>query len=155
MNYTLRFPFRLAPGYQVDGLEESREFNVDGLSWLFEVKSKSGYYVLKVIGLDSEPVCQDFLRRLRSGFNWLLLEGGMAVEVTPTFDKVTYAFDPEATARNLERNCGLPYKGPVDGLVKENFPSCFPSEKNISLDWGSVKYEGNPPRQTLLTISVQ
>jgi len=69
MNYTLRFPFRLAPGYQVDGLEESREFNVDGLSWLFEVKPKSGYYVFKVIGLDSEPVCQDFLRRLRSGFN--------------------------------------------------------------------------------------
>jgi len=69
MNYTLRFPFRLAPGYQVDGQEESREFNVDGLSWLFEVKPKSGYYVFKVIGLDSEPVCQDFLRRLRSGFN--------------------------------------------------------------------------------------
>ncbi len=131
MSYTLRFPFKLAPGYQIDGLEESREFKVDGLSWLFEVNSKSDYYVLKVNGLYSESACQEFLRHLWSGFNWLLLKRGVAAKLNPTLDKVTYAPDPEAAAKNLERNFKLPYRGPVDGLVNGSSPSCYPSEKNI------------------------
>lgn len=129
MNYTLRFPFRLAPGYEISGLGEPCEFMVDDLSWVFECKS--GYYVLKVTGFDSEAACRDYLQRLCSGFNWLLLKRGVAVKVTLTFDKVTYASDPEAAARNLERSWGLPYKGPVDGLVNKNMPSVYPSHKNI------------------------
>jgi len=131
MSYTVRFPFKLAPGYQLDGLEEPCEFKVAGLSWLFEFNPKSGYYLLKVNDLDSEAACQDFLRQLWSGFNWLLLKRGVAVKATLTFDKVTYASDPETAARNLERSLGLPYKGPVDGLVNANLPSFYSSEKSI------------------------
>lgn len=131
MNYTLRFPFRLALGYEIDILKESSEFTVDDLSWIFEYDSKSGYYVLKVIGLDSEAASQDYLHRLWSGFNWLLLKRGVAVKATLAFDKVTYASDPEAAARNLEQMMKLPYKGPVDGLVNKGMPSTYPSQKNI------------------------
>lgn len=133
MKYTLRFPFRLAPGYEIDVLKKPSEFTVDDLSWVFEYDSKPGYYVLKVIGLDSEAASQDYLHRLWSGFNWLLLKRGVAVKATLTFDKVAYASDPEAAARNLERKWGLPYKGPIDGLVNENSPSVYPSHKNIRL----------------------
>lgn len=133
MNYTLRFPFRLASGYKIDVLKEPSEFTVDALSWVFEYDSKSDYYVLKVMGLDSEAASQDYLHRLWSGFNWLLLKRGVAVKTTLTFDKVDYAPDPEAAARNLERKWGLPYKGPIDGLVNENSPSVYPSHKNIRL----------------------
>ena len=129
MNYTLRFPFRLAPGYEIGGLEEPHEFTVDNLSWVFEHKPK--YYLLKVTGFVSETACRDYLQHLCSGFNWLLLKRGVAVKVTTTFDKVTYASDPEATARGLEQSWGLPYEGPVDGLVNENMPSTYPSNKNI------------------------
>lgn len=138
MSHTLRFPFKLAPGYQIDGLEESREFKVDGLSWLFEVNSKSDYYVLKVNGLYSESACQEFIRHLCFGFNWLLLKRGVAAKLNPTLDKVTYALDPEAVARNLERKVKLPYKGPVDGFVNGSSSSCYPSEKNINfIEMGS------------------
>jgi hypothetical protein len=50
MDYTLRFPFRLTPGYEISGLQEPCEFKVGGLSWAF--KYVSGYYVLKVTGLE-------------------------------------------------------------------------------------------------------
>lgn len=129
MDYTLRFPFELAPGYCISGLEEPFEFMVDGLSWVIEYRRN--HYVLKVTGLDSEATCQDYLKHVWFGFNWLLLKRGIPVKVNLTFDKVTYASDPEAAARNLERKMGLPYKGPVDGLVNENFPSTYPSHKNI------------------------
>lgn len=131
MSHTLRFPFKLPPGYQIDGLEESHEFKVDGLSWLFEVIPKSDYYVLNVKGLYSESTCHEFLRHLCSGFNWLLLKRGVAAKLNLTLGKVTYAPDPEAAARTLERKVKLPYKGPVDGLVDGTLPSCYPSEKSI------------------------
>lgn len=129
MNYTLRFPFRLPLGYEISSLAKPCEFKVDDLSWIFQYTS--GYYVLKVTGLDSEAACRDYLQRLWSGFNWLLLKGGVAVKATLTFGKVTYASDPEAAARNLERTMKLPYKGPVDGLVDASMPSAYPSHKNI------------------------
>jgi len=129
MNYTLRFPFRLPLGYEISSLAEPCEFKVDDLSWIFQYKS--GYYVLKVTGLDSKAACRDYLQRLWSGFNWLLLKRGVAVKATLTFDKVTYASDPEAAARNLERTMNLPYKDPVDGLVNASMPSAYPSHKNI------------------------
>jgi len=119
----------LAPGYEISDLREPCEFTVDDLSWVFEYES--GYYALKVTGLDSEAACHDYLRRLWSGFNWLLLKRGVAVKATLTFDKVTYASDPEAAARNLERKWNLPYKGPVDGLVNASKPSAYPSHQHI------------------------
>ena len=119
----------MAPGYEISGLEEPCEFTVDDLSWVFEYKS--GYYVLKVTGLDSEAACRDYLHHLWPGFNWLLLKRGVAIKATLTFDKVTYASDPEAAARNLERTMNLAYKGPVDGLVNAGIPSAYPSHKNI------------------------
>ncbi|MFC2032395.1 hypothetical protein ACFLUS_03400 [Chloroflexota bacterium] len=132
MSYTLRFPFKLAPGCQIDGLEESREFKVDDLSWLFEVNSKLDYYVLKVNGLYSEPACQEFLPHLCSGFNWLLLKRGITAKLNPILSRVTYPPDPEAAARNLEQKLGLLYKGPIDCMVIDDSPSCYPSEKNVS-----------------------
>ena len=101
MEYTLRFPFRLAQGYLISGLEEPCELMIDGLSWV--IQCKNDHYVLKVAGLDSEAACHDYLKRIWSGFNWLLLKRGVAVKAILTLDKVTYASDPEAAARNLER----------------------------------------------------
>ncbi len=131
MGYTLRFPFKLAPGYQLDGLEKPFETKVADLSWRFEVEPKSGSYMLNVTGLNSEYACHSFLSQLWSGFNWLLLKRGVAVEATLAFDKVTYASNPDIAARNLERNFALPYTGPIDGLVNASLPSFYPSEKNI------------------------
>lgn len=129
MNYTLRFPFSMAPGYEISGLEKPCEFTVDNLSWVFEYTS--GYYVLKVTGLDSESACRDYLHRLWSGFNWLLLKRGVAVKAILAFDKVAYPSDPEAVAKNLERTLKISFKGPVDGFANTGMPSAYPSQKNI------------------------
>jgi hypothetical protein len=72
MNYTLRVPFRLAPGYGISGIGEGLGFVVDKHSWSFECKS--GFYVLFITGFDSEASGRDYFSRLCSGFYWVLLK---------------------------------------------------------------------------------
>lgn len=130
MAYTLRFPFKLSPGNQLGGLEEPFEVTFNNLTWQLVFESESGY-LLKINGLDSEQACHNCLNQLWSGFNWLLLKRGLAVEATSKFNKVSYSSDPEAAARNLERSLGIAYEGPIDGSVNADGPYFYSSEKKI------------------------
>jgi hypothetical protein len=128
-SYMLRFPFRIAPGQEIQGLTESVERCVDGLTW--RLKHNPPLYILQVIGFTSEVAAQEYLKRLWAGFMWVLLSRGVAFEASFAFDKVTYVADPEAAAKNLEKNFGLPYSGPIDGLVNNNMPSVYSSQKRL------------------------
>lgn len=129
MTHTLRFPFRLPPGQQIADLAAPDHRVVDGLNWTLD--QKGAFYVLEVTGLASESACQEYVHQLWSGFNWLLLKRGVAAEASLKFDKVVYAPDPEEAARNLEKSFGLRNKRPVHGLVNDNMPAAYPSNKNI------------------------
>jgi hypothetical protein len=131
MTYTLRFPFELPLGQRIDGLDKSREFKVDELTWLFETGPNTGYFAVSIKGLESELACQEYLNRLWSGFNWLTLQKGLAIKAELVFDKVIYVTDPERAARNLERTLHVPYTGPIHGSVNERSPCYYPSDKNI------------------------
>jgi len=113
MTHTLRFPFRLPPGQQIADLAAPDHRVVDGLNWTLD--QKRAFYVLEVTGLASESACQEYVHQLWSGFNWLLLKRGVAEEAT----------------RNLEKSFGLRNKRPVHGLVNDNMPAAYPSNKNI------------------------
>lgn len=129
MTYTLRFPFRIPHEQQITDLAAPTHRVVDGLNWTLE--QKGDFYVLEVTGLASESACQEYVRELWSGFNWLLLRRGVAAEASLKFDKVVYAPDPEEAAKNLEGRFGLRNKGPVHGLVNDNMPAAYPSDMNI------------------------
>ena len=129
MTHTLRFPFRLPPGQQIADLAAPDHRVVEGLNWTLD--QKGAFYVLEVTGLASESACQEYVHQLWSGFNWLLLKRGVAAEASLKFDKVVYAPDPEEAARNLEKSFGLRNKRPVHGLVNDNMPAAYPSNKNI------------------------
>lgn len=129
MSYVLRFPFKLAPGRDIDGLEQPQEFNSSRGSWILERSGDS--FNLKIRNLDSEAASKDYLRLIWSGFNWLLLKERIAIKASLEFGRITYAEDPEMAARNLERTMGISYTGPVDGLGDGDKPITYPSGKAI------------------------
>lgn len=127
--YTLRFPFQIGPGQSITGFPDTTEHVIEGLIWRFEVKHP--YYVLKVIGFPVEAAAQIYAKRIWAGLMWTLLNKGIAFDATLSFDKVVYASNPQASADNLHKRFGLPERGPVDGLINDNAPAIYLSDKRI------------------------
>lgn len=129
MSYTLRFPFRLPPGQNIGDLDEPAIYSRNGLAW--SIERKLDLFLFKVVGLNSEEHCHQYAKRIWSGLNWLLLKTGVAPIVSLKFDRVAYAENAEEAARNLEREWGIPYSGPIHGLANEDMLCAHPSGQNI------------------------
>jgi hypothetical protein len=127
--YTLRFPFQVGPGQSISGFPDATEHIIDGLTWRFELKHP--YYLLKVIGFPTEAAAQTYAKQIWAGLMWTLLNKGIAFNATLIFDRVVYAPDPQAAADNLYRRFDLPKRGSVDGIINDNAPAIFPSDKRI------------------------
>lgn len=126
--YTLRFPFRLPPGREINIIDDSTSINDLNVSLTKEGK----YYVIYVSGFQTEDDAKKYEDNILAGLKWLLLENEFySIIENLDFDKVTYSLDPIKSAEILFRNWGIPVTKPVDGIVNENFPSVYPTEKNI------------------------
>jgi hypothetical protein len=87
--------------------------------------------VFEVQGFESEQAAKKYLDRLWAGLMWVLLHTGLAFNAIMEFDAVTYTEDPIRAAENLSKNFDIAIQGGVDGLVNGNWPSVYPSSKNI------------------------
>jgi hypothetical protein len=127
--YTLRFPFQLAPGREINDLDQPVERKIGNLT--FKLKHHEPYYVFEVQGFESEQAAKKYLDHLWAGLMWVLLHSGLAFNAIMEFDAVTYAEDPIKAAENLSKSLGVAIQGGVDGLVNGNWPSVYPSSKTI------------------------
>jgi hypothetical protein len=109
-----------------------------------------------VIGFSVEAEAQAYAKRIWNGLAWTLLSYGIPFEATLTFDRIVYASNPEAAADNLYKNFGLPNRGPVDGLVNDNAPAIYPSEKRIrTVGVGNPSVTISTPFDTFLSLMVE
>jgi hypothetical protein len=153
-SYTLRFPFQIGPNQLISDFPDATETNIDGLTWRFELKDP--YYVLKVIGFPVEAEAHTYAKRIWNGLTWSLLDYGIPFEATLTFDRVVFASDPQAAAENLHKNFGLLNRGPVDGLLNDNAPAIYPSEKRIrTVGVGNPTVTISTPFDTFLSLMVE
>ncbi len=70
-NYTLRFPFQLAPGQEVSGLEQPVEHELNNL--VLRLEYRDPFYVFSVQGFGSEESAKGFVDHLWAGLMWVLL----------------------------------------------------------------------------------
>ncbi len=128
MRYTLSFPFELAPGQQLSGLDKPIEREFESLS--LTIARQGGGYLLRAEGFTSEQEAQAFADRFRTALTWLLLKNGMAFNANLDFHKVAFG-----TAKDFDKSLGVN----IDGLADGNRPYVYPSNKHIgALLWGRV-----------------
>jgi len=145
--YTLKFPFRLAPGLEVGEDEASTTSGNLQLS----LTTSGPYCVLTVQGFPSEQEGRDYLSRVWAGLMWLLLNRELSTTSILEPQPVAYAEDPNKAAENLSKNFGLPIDGPVDGLIDGSRPAVYPTSKRLrTLTAGDVSFKLTTPRTSAL-----
>lgn len=129
LSFTLRFPFELAPGWEISGLGNPIERRLEGLTLRLERQGRM--HVLVVDSFDSEASAKAYASRIWAGLMWVALNRGVGFTASLDFDQVTFAADPDAAAANLSQAFGLAVDGGVDGLVDSRRPAVYPSGKRI------------------------
>jgi len=119
--YTLRFPFQLPPGREIQVGEISS--SVDGLTFVLE--KREPFYVFTIRGFPSEDRAKSYINNVWAGLMWVLMHYGLWPQAIWELSKVVYADDPNQAAKNLGFN------DPVDGLIDGNWPAVYPTEKRI------------------------
>jgi len=76
MTHTLKFPFRLPAGRDISGLDQPFTTSVGAFTWSIQRRLRG--FLVTVNGLESEKECYAYLKRMWSGFNWLLLKREIA-----------------------------------------------------------------------------
>ncbi len=104
--FTLRFPFQVAPGQEISGLDQPIERRLDGLTVRLERRAQ--YYLLKVEGFKTEDSAKAYLNRVWAGLMWALLSYGVAFTAELALGSVTYAADPEHAAANFSKSSASP-----------------------------------------------
>jgi len=154
VDFTLRFPFKVAPGQRIIGLEEACEQPVGPYVWQLEFKEP--LYVLTVSGLPNEEACHEYKHMLWAALMWVQLQRGIAFKAEHAFEKIRFSADPEQVARNLERSLGLPYRGPVHGLANSNFPVAYPSSKQLRFcTVGDATLTVGTPAKQVLDVALE
>lgn len=145
--YTLKFPFRLAPGREVG---EDEAFTTLGDLQL-SLSTNGQYCVLTVEGFPSEQEARDYLSRVWAGLMWLLLNRELSTTSTLEAQPVVYAEDPIKAAENLTKSFGLTIDGPVDGLIDGSRPAVYPTNKQLrTITGGNVSLKIIAPRASVL-----
>lgn len=119
--YTLRFPFALPRGKEIEVIEVSGE--LDGLT--FTLKKQDRFYVFTISVFSTEDSAKNYTNNVWAGLMWLLLHRGLPPNAVFEPGKVVYAKDPYQAAKNYG------FKHPVDGFIDGGQPAVYPTEKRI------------------------
>jgi hypothetical protein len=107
-----------------------RSFQFDGVK--IELCHEDGIQLLKIVGFRTEQAAEAFMPRVRTGFAFLLLNRGMAVNAEFELQKVHMADDPKQAAENLSKDFGgANLGGQVDGVLDGRRPAIYRSHGNF------------------------
>lgn len=125
--FSLRFPFKHVESSAISKLNEFESWNQNNLT--YKLKFEAPNHVLTVSGFANEIDAKKYLSNIKTGFQWLLLKYGFAIEANWDFRHVEYSDDPDAAAHNL---FGEDAKRPVEGLIDEDYPTVYPTGKKLA-----------------------
>jgi hypothetical protein len=144
MTFTLRFPFQLQTGQEIDDAKSPLTEYVDGLTVSFAKQGE--FYIFKIDGFASEEEAKAYISEIELALLILTINKDIAFNAEMRFDTVVYTDNPEEAGKNLSKSFGKIMKGPVDGLVNGNYPSVYPSNKRIStVTAGGLKVISSQP----------
>lgn len=127
MTYRLRLPFRST--HEVTDFATPICLSVSGVE--ASLQPHLPYVVLNLDGFDSESAAADALPFAWGAVMLASVLAGWGFQAESRLDRVTYADDPERAAENLQKNLGLPNRGPVHGVVNGDLPAMIPLEKTV------------------------
>lgn len=84
--YTLRFPFRLPPGREVEISQAVGEFN----SLTFSLEKHEPFYVLTIQGFPTKDTAERYINNVWAGLMWVVLHLGLWPEAIYEPQKVIY-----------------------------------------------------------------
>src|SRR3989339_331882 len=128
--YTLRFPFRLAPGQKFSNLENPYDFESLGLN--LRLWFQSGLYHFSVVGFPAEYAGKYFIPKLWGSLMWTLLQQGLSpiAELSP--QKIEFTEDPISSAENFSKSLGIKRKmDRLDCILDSGSPAVYDSDKAI------------------------
>jgi hypothetical protein len=125
MAYTVRFPFQLAKGRALSGLDQPVSQDKGGLT--FTLVRQGEWFIVTVSGFELEGQAEGFVPRVRAGLARVLLERGIAFNASTVIDKPVMAEDPVQAGINL----GFTDGQPVHGLVEGSTPSVFRTDLRV------------------------
>jgi hypothetical protein len=127
--YTLVFPFKIRPDYDIASLDSPVEYSLNGLTLILERKNE--YHKLKVTGFKTKEAAQAYVPRLWLALNWLLLNHSLPFRANPEIGDVKYGKEIEAKVAFLKGFFSSDIEGPIDGLVSHQNPYVHPSDKQV------------------------
>lgn len=135
--YTLRFPFELPAGKEIE-FKECVTFKSN--SYKVSLTRRGSYIVLIIDGFESEEKATNYVANVRSGFMWLLLNRGLAISASYEIQSVKIFDDPVQAAQNLAKSCvGMGVENEVHGIFDTSRPSVLPTVgKFIQMTGGKV-----------------
>jgi hypothetical protein len=139
--YTLRFPFTLLAGREIQGTDTAGE--LQRLKYRFAKQGR--LYILTFSGFPTAEAAKEYLNSMRAGLIWVLLQTGLAVDAVFEPQQVTYTDDPMQAASNLSQSLNVEIEGPVDALLDGQRPAIYASEKRVRV------LVGHPPSVILST----
>jgi hypothetical protein len=128
--YTLRFPFELPPGQEI-ALNNKAVRELGDLK--FSLERDGQLYILTIRGFPSEDEARRYFNNVWAGLMWMLLQLKLSPSAELELRRVVYAKDPYQAAKNLEKNLGIKYEGPIDGIIEGAFPAVYPTSKNFRI----------------------
>lgn len=146
--YTLRFPFLLLNGNELDITEQSIE--LDGLKLLMQKPKNSPYYVMTIEGFQSEDAAVNYIGNVWAGLMWTLLCRGVFTKAHMGLKQVEYCNDPRRARLNF---LGFEFQGTVDGLINGAHPAVYPTQKIIrSITMNLATLRVSTPGNDVLTF---
>jgi len=120
--YTLRLPFSLQDGKEIDVVEKSGDLDEKP----FILKKQDRGYVFTISGFPTEESANKYINNVWSGFMWLLLHCNLSPNaIFESRRNVVYSQDPDEAAKNWV------LKEPIDGVIDGNQPAIYLTGKNI------------------------
>jgi hypothetical protein len=118
--YTLRIPFQLPPGQEIDGSFSTQLGNL-----VIEVCQEGSRYVLTVEGLESQQAAEDYLQAIWARLMWVLLQRNLAFQVHMTLQGVVGIPGP------IDNFSGTGRKVTADGVIDVKRPVVYPSGRKL------------------------
>ncbi len=133
--YTLRLPFELPDGYQINDTDKPIFYG----DLEYKLKKESRFYALIIKGFNTEADAEEFISNSWSGLMWVLINCGLAPRWETEPQKIAYTEDPVAAAKNLSKSFKTKNEGEVHGLIDGSLPAIFVSNGNFrSITVGNV-----------------
>ena len=105
--YTLRFPFSLPAGREIEGMPVFG--NLHGLT--FSMEKQDRFYVFTLNGFPTEDTAKTYINNVWTGLMWLLLHLGLPAEAVFEPGRVVYPKDP------IETNKYYQFREPRDAFL--------------------------------------